>query len=136
MKLTILVAVMALALAGCADSSVQAQADPPPLGPVDEHGRQPLRIGKLVKKRLIAPVMSVAHADWLTRPERDAEEQPDRVVRELEIAPGSTVAESWPHQNARGRRERGQYPVRAGNRVVIIIKETLPGERVGEYQEG
>ncbi|MEZ5366029.1 MAG: class I SAM-dependent methyltransferase [Bryobacterales bacterium] len=37
--------------------------------------------------------MSVAHADWLTRPERDAEEQPDRVVRELKIAPGSTVAD-------------------------------------------
>jgi ubiquinone/menaquinone biosynthesis C-methylase UbiE len=72
---------------------VQAQADPPPAGPTDERGRQPLRIGKLVKKRQIAPVMSVAHADWLTRPERDAEEQPDRVVRKLEIAPGSTVAD-------------------------------------------
>lgn len=61
--------------------------------PVDEEGRQPLRIGRVVKKRQIAPVMSVAHADWLTRPDRDAEEQPDRVVRELEIKPGSTVAD-------------------------------------------
>lgn len=61
--------------------------------PVDEEGRQPLRIGQVVKKRQIAPVMSVAHADWLTRPDRDAEEQPDRVVRELEIKPGSTVAD-------------------------------------------
>ena len=61
--------------------------------PVDEEGRQPLRIGRVVKKRQIAPVMSVAHADWLTRPDRDAEEQPDRVVRELGIKPGSTVAD-------------------------------------------
>jgi predicted methyltransferase len=86
------VALAALGVAGCS-SAVQAQADPPPVGPVDEQGRQPLRIGKLVKKRQIAPVMSVAHADWLTRPERDAEEQPDRVVRELKIKPGSTVAD-------------------------------------------
>ena len=82
----------ALALAACS-GTVQAEADSPNVGPVDELGRQPLRIGKLVKKRQIAPVMSVAHADWLTRPERDAEEQPDRVVRELGIAPGSTVAD-------------------------------------------
>lgn len=61
--------------------------------PVDEEGRQPLRIGRVVKARQIAPVMNVAHADWLTRPDRDAEEQPDRVVRELEIVPGSTVAD-------------------------------------------
>lgn len=61
--------------------------------PVDEEGRQPLRIGRVVKARQIAPVMSVAHADWLTRPDRDSEEQPDRVVRELNIAPGSTVAD-------------------------------------------
>jgi predicted methyltransferase len=61
--------------------------------PVDEEGRQPLRIGRVVKARQIAPVMNVAHADWLTRPDRDAEEQPDRVVRELGIAPGSTVAD-------------------------------------------
>ena len=93
MKLIALAAAVALALSGCAENAVQAQADPLPVGPADEKGRQPLRIGKLVKKRQIAPVMSVAHADWLTRPERDAEEQPDRVVRELKIAPGSTVAD-------------------------------------------
>lgn len=92
MKLLAGIALAALAIAGCSNA-VQAQADPPPVGPVDEQGRQPLRIGKLVKKRQIAPVMSVAHADWLTRPERDAEEQPDRVVRELKIKPGSTVAD-------------------------------------------
>ena len=37
--------------------------------------------------------MSVAHADWLTRPERDEEEQPDRVVRALNIPKGATVVD-------------------------------------------
>jgi predicted methyltransferase len=55
--------------------------------------KRPLQIGKLVKKRQIAPVMNVAHAEWLTRPERDAEEQPDRVVAELEIPKGATVVD-------------------------------------------
>ena len=55
--------------------------------------KRPLQIGKLVKKRQIAPVMNVAHADWLTRPERDAEEQPDRVVAELKIPKGATVVD-------------------------------------------
>jgi SAM-dependent methyltransferase len=55
--------------------------------------KRPLQIGKLVKKRQIAPVMNVAHADWLTRPERDAEEQPDRVVAELQIPKGATVVD-------------------------------------------
>ncbi len=55
--------------------------------------KRPLQIGKLIKKRQIAPVMSVAHADWLTRPERDAEEQPDRVVKALKIPKGGTVVD-------------------------------------------
>ena len=37
--------------------------------------------------------MSVAHADWLTRAERDAEEQPDRVVAALKIPQGATVVD-------------------------------------------
>ncbi len=41
--------------------------------------------------RQIAPVMSYLGADWLTRPEREREEQPDRVVAALEIPRGSTV---------------------------------------------
>lgn len=55
--------------------------------------KRPLQVGKLIKKRQIAPVMSVAHADWLTRPERDAEEKPDRVVEALQIPEGATVVD-------------------------------------------
>lgn len=73
---------------GSVEAAAQAQQD----GGADSPKR-PLQIGKLVKKRQIAPVMSVAHADWLTRPERDAEEQPDRVVQELDIPKGATVVD-------------------------------------------
>ncbi len=55
--------------------------------------RRPLRIGRLIKKRQIAPVLSVAHASWLTRPERDEEEQPNRVVEALSIPAGATAVD-------------------------------------------
>ncbi len=37
--------------------------------------------------------MSHVHADWLTRPERAKEEQPDRLVRALRIPEGATVVD-------------------------------------------
>ncbi len=40
-----------------------------------------------------APVMGAAGADWLTRPERIQEEEPDRMLASLEIQPGSVVAD-------------------------------------------
>lgn len=79
---TLAAAFAALTLAYCST---------PGAGQTDE--RKPLQVGRLVKKRQIAPVMSVAHADWLTRPERDSEEQPDRVVSELKIPKGSVVVD-------------------------------------------
>src|SRR2546422_7874872 len=44
-------------------------------------------------KRQPAPVMGAAGADWLTRPERIQEEEPDRMLASLEIQPGSVVAD-------------------------------------------
>ncbi len=41
--------------------------------------------------RQIAPTMSHVHADWLTRPEREREEEPDRLVSSLRIPRGATV---------------------------------------------
>jgi protein-L-isoaspartate O-methyltransferase len=83
-------AAMALSgiLAGCA--TVSAVLSEPATGP-DGGDRQPLQIGKLIKRRQIAPVTSVAMADWLNRPEREAEEQPDRVIDALNIKRGNTV---------------------------------------------
>jgi ubiquinone/menaquinone biosynthesis C-methylase UbiE len=44
-------------------------------------------------QRQPAPVMGVGGADWLTRPERIREEEPDRMLAALEIKKGSVVAD-------------------------------------------
>jgi ubiquinone/menaquinone biosynthesis C-methylase UbiE len=44
-------------------------------------------------KRQPAPTMSVEGADWLTRPERIKEEDPDRMLLSLDIRKGSVVAD-------------------------------------------
>ena len=44
-------------------------------------------------RRQPAPVMSVEGADWLTRPERIQEEDPDRMLAALEIKKGSIVGD-------------------------------------------
>ena len=43
--------------------------------------------------RQYAGVMSADGADWLTRPEREQEEQPDQALHDIGIAKGSTVAD-------------------------------------------
>lgn len=73
---------MALAIVLLAGSPIHrlcAQPDTPDTGP-----------GGSIQRR-IAPPMSYVYADWLTRPEREREEQPDRVVAALRIPRGSTV---------------------------------------------
>jgi ubiquinone/menaquinone biosynthesis C-methylase UbiE len=46
-----------------------------------------------VTGRRYAGVMGIAGADWLVRPERDAEEQPDVALDAIGVAKGSTVAD-------------------------------------------
>ncbi len=46
-----------------------------------------------VSGRTIAPVMSANGADWLDRPERAAEEQPDQALDALKLAKGMMVAD-------------------------------------------
>ncbi len=46
-----------------------------------------------ISGRPIANVMSHAGADWLDRPEREAEERPDRAVEALGLWPGAVVAD-------------------------------------------
>src|SRR5579864_5218014 len=43
--------------------------------------------------RKIAGVMGMSGADWLTRPEREAEEQPEKALDALNLKPGMTVAD-------------------------------------------
>src|SRR5664279_1581670 len=46
-----------------------------------------------ISGRKYAGVMGAAGADWLVRPERAAEEQPDKAIALLGIAKGATVAD-------------------------------------------
>lgn len=46
-----------------------------------------------ISGRKYAPVMGVAGADWLVRPERESEENPDLAVSLLGLKPGMTVAD-------------------------------------------
>jgi precorrin-6B methylase 2 len=50
-------------------------------------------IGVFFLGREIAHVMSHAGADWLERPEREAEERPDLLLRALRLQPGDVVAD-------------------------------------------
>jgi ubiquinone/menaquinone biosynthesis C-methylase UbiE len=43
--------------------------------------------------RGLAPVMSYLGAEWLVRPEREEEEEPERMLDALDIKPGMTVAD-------------------------------------------
>jgi SAM-dependent methyltransferase len=46
-----------------------------------------------VTGRVIAPTMSIEGADWLDRPEREREEQPQKAIAALHLAPGMNVGE-------------------------------------------
>src|SRR5215471_10148208 len=46
-----------------------------------------------VTGRQIAPVMGMGGADWLVRPEREQEEDPDAALDAIKISKGSTVAD-------------------------------------------
>lgn len=46
-----------------------------------------------VSGRVFAPVMGVAGAGWLERPEREAEEAPAKALAALELKPGMVVAD-------------------------------------------
>jgi SAM-dependent methyltransferase len=59
-----------------------------------QHGQKGvLELGKVTRKRQIAPLFSAEHADWLTRPDREKTEQPEKVLDALEIPAGATVAD-------------------------------------------
>ncbi len=48
---------------------------------------------KTYKGRVIAPPMSYRGADWLERSDRDATQQPEKILDELAVKSGSTVAD-------------------------------------------
>lgn len=60
-----------------------------------EHRREhdPNGIGKFYMGREIAMVMGHQAAGWLERPEREKEEEPEKVLKVLDIKPGASVAD-------------------------------------------
>ena len=89
-----LLCLVALLAAGWSSGCVPAESEASsPASAEARLSRRPLRIGKLIKKRQIAPVFRVAHTSRLTRPERDEEEQPDRVVEALNIPQEATAVD-------------------------------------------
>lgn len=97
MKRTLLCTLLAsLFLAACQRAQTQVarpaeQATPPVYETRARHS--PDGIGKFYMGREIAYVMGYEGADWLERPDRIKEEQPDRVVAEMNLKPTDAVAD-------------------------------------------
>lgn len=87
MKLLAAVATVSLLLAL---ALAQTPKHPPYITKADH---DPDGIGVFYMGREIAQVMGHEAADWLDRPEREAEEAPSLLVRSLHLKPGSTVAD-------------------------------------------
>lgn len=68
-----------------------ARPEPPRYTYRAEH--DPNGIGKFYMGREIAQVMGHTAADWLDRPEREAEEAPTKLLDALQIKPGSVAAD-------------------------------------------
>jgi SAM-dependent methyltransferase len=76
-------------------SALQAQDDPPASTSTKAKSKAPRRRGssRMYMGRPIADVMTYHGADWLVRPEREQEEQPDAMLDALKIPQGATVAD-------------------------------------------
>jgi ubiquinone/menaquinone biosynthesis C-methylase UbiE len=72
-------------------SGAACAAEPPRYETRAQHDRD--GIGKFYMGREIAHVMGHQAADWLERPERDAEEHTTKLVEALKLRPGEVVAD-------------------------------------------
>jgi ubiquinone/menaquinone biosynthesis C-methylase UbiE len=72
---------------------VQSSAAQAPSSIYTSRPRSPDGIGKVYLGREIAEVMGHQGADWLERKSRRAEEQPQKLIEALNLAPNDTVAE-------------------------------------------
>ena len=74
-----------------------APADPPPQRPAPKYetreDHDPDGIGKFYFNREIAHVMGYGGASWLDRPERVKEEEPEKLLKALDVKPGMVVAD-------------------------------------------
>jgi len=80
-----------IAAGAAADETTQTATNAPRYEYRREH--DPNGIGKFYLGREIAHVMGHQAADWLERPEREAEEKPDLLLEALKLKPGDRVAD-------------------------------------------
>jgi protein-L-isoaspartate O-methyltransferase len=82
-------------LAGLISSAAASDRQVSPAAPRYEFRAEhdPNGIGKFYMGREIAHVMGHQGADWLERPEREAEEQPGAMIEALGLKPGDVVAD-------------------------------------------
>src|SRR5579862_7613170 len=88
--------VLLIAAGGPAHSPARAQEQPARPAQTRYEYRadhDPDGIGKFYMGREIAQVMGHEAADWLDRPERDAEEAPNKMLDALKLKPGMVVAD-------------------------------------------
>lgn len=86
-------------------------------------------IGKVYMGREIAHVMGHEGADWLERPERISEEQPDRVVDAMQLKPTDVVADIGAGT--------GYFSIRIARKVPQgqVIGEDIQPEMIALMQE-
>src|SRR5438067_2009168 len=88
----LLVLTLLAGVGGAAKQEAQTAAKPEPLYETrTEH--DPNGIGKFFMGREIARVMGHEAAGWLERPERDKEEEPNKLLDALKLKPGDVVAD-------------------------------------------
>lgn len=100
-----------------------------------EHDRD--GIGKFYMGREIAHVMGHQAADWLERPERLEEEQPDRLIEALRLQPGQSVADigagsgyfTWRLAKKVGSRGR-VYAVDIQQEMLDLLARQMPARGV------
>ena len=129
----------ALAFAFTAENS-PGQAPQPKAEPSRYEQRQehdPDGIGKFYLGREIAHVMGHQAADWLERPEREAEEKPDLLLQSLKLKPGDAVADigagtgylSW--RMAKQVGEKGVvYAVDIQQEMLDLLAQKMAGRKV------
>lgn len=88
----ILLVTSVMFIMACRGTEPVANVDAAEHAAVDELSPPPAPDGTFEGRR-IAPTMSFLGADWLVRAEREVEEDPDALHRELALAPGQTACD-------------------------------------------
>jgi ubiquinone/menaquinone biosynthesis C-methylase UbiE len=97
-------------------------------------------IGKFYQGREIAQVMGHQGADWLERPERQAEERPDLLMQALKLKPGMNVADigagtgymSWRMARLVGR-NGSVYAEEIQQEMLDLLAKNLPAHGVTNF---